>query len=67
MNGRRPVERGDLVRRTIDRRDYYGTAMTTESHRGRTKVRVEWHPDCGSWEEPADLTVISVMAMGAAP
>lgn len=66
MTDRKPIERGDLVRKTIEHRDYYGTALTTESHRGRLNIRVEWHPDFGTWEEPADLTVISVLAMGAA-
>jgi hypothetical protein len=63
---RKPIERGNLVRKTVDRRDYYGTAFTSESHRGRLKVRVEWFPDHGTWEEPSDLTVISVLQMEAA-
>lgn len=63
---RKPIERGNLVRKAIEGRDFYGTALTTESHRGRHRVRVEWHPDLGTWEEPAELTVISVLAMGAA-
>jgi hypothetical protein len=60
------IERGNLVRKSDGSRDYYGTALTSESHRGRNRVRVEWHPDFGTWEEPADLTVISVLQMKAA-
>lgn len=63
---RKPIERGNLVRKSVDHRDYYGTALTSESHRGRVNVRVEWHPDFGTWEAPEDLTVISVLQMSAA-
>lgn len=65
MDSRKPIERGNLVRKTVEGRDYYGTALTSESHRGRLKVRVEWCPDFGTWEQPDDLTVISVLAMRA--
>lgn len=55
------IQRGDLVRKTVDRIDYYGTARTTQSGRKGLRVRVEWHPDFGTWEEPEDLTVISFL------
>lgn len=53
------IQRGDIVRKTERGVDYYGTARTAESGRLGVRVRVEWHPDFGTWEEPGALTVVS--------
>ncbi len=58
MNLRQPIQRGDIVRKSFGRMDFYGNAQTTEGRASRLKVRVEWYPDFGTWEEPEDLTVV---------
>lgn len=56
-----PIKRGDLVRKKDGQHWYFGRALTAENERQRVRVRVEWHPDFGTWEEPGDLTVFNML------
>lgn len=63
MSARPTIKRGDIIRKTWARCDFFGTAMTTEQEASRLRVRVDWHPDLGTWEDPGDLTVIGQTQM----